>query len=333
MDEERLSQVIRSIYPESRQPPRPFDLINAALRVRGDPATARAEARATRTTARRLSQLAGERDLLGVLLGQVPPIGEREDARLRATVGQLVIGRLAEIVFEEKWTASLTQARLALSDDRSARGDTDYIARDEIGRQVFRINIKFHGSRFRRARELVGLDPADCFALATYKIFAALQKQESEALPYIFVVVGIAGLSAGMVGERIPDDVIELALIAHASSRVSGKRSVEDAIADALTARPTDFGMAGFITEQAEALRTADWRVLSARRANQLLRDQLFERAFALRVRGFASNYRNAELDMHFSVTDDLRPVAEFFAVLNREGMPGLVTRLERGTI
>ena len=74
-------------------------------------------------------------------------------------------------------------------------------------------------------------------------------------------------------------------------------------------------------------------RELSARRADNLLREKLFERAYALRVPRFAQNYRGAELDMHFSLSSDLTPLTEFLEVLREYGMPGLVSRLERGTL
>ena len=66
------------------------------------------------------------------------------------------------------------------------------------------INIKFHDTAFRKAAELVGLDPGDCFALATYKIYQGLQKQEKEVLPYLFAVVGVSGLTGARVGEARP---------------------------------------------------------------------------------------------------------------------------------
>jgi hypothetical protein len=50
-------------------------------------------------------------------------------------------------------------------------------------------------------------------------------------------------------------------------------------------------------------------------------------------VRAFARNYRNAELDMHFSLREDLTPLPEFLRVLRDDGLHGLVARLERGTI
>lgn len=45
-----------------------------------------------------------------------------------------------------------------------------------------------------------------------------------------------------------------------------------------------------------------------------MLRDQLFDRVYAVRVRAFARNYRNAELDMHFSLAQDLTPLKVFLA-------------------
>jgi hypothetical protein len=42
-------------------------------------------------------------------------------------------------------------------------------------------------------------------------------------------------------------------------------------------------------------IHAADWYALSARRADRLLRDELFDRVSAVRARAFARNYRNAE--------------------------------------
>jgi hypothetical protein len=61
-----------------------------------------------------------------------------------------------------------------------------------------------HGTPFRKAKELVGLESEDCFALATYQIYQGIQKLESERLPYVFVVVGVAGLTGASVGAAIP---------------------------------------------------------------------------------------------------------------------------------
>ncbi|HZT08465.1 MAG TPA: hypothetical protein VFC51_15690 [Chloroflexota bacterium] len=244
-----------------------------------------------------------------------------------------MIGNLAERVFEDLYRVHAGSADLELRDDRGARGDTDYLVFNGSGRQVFRINIKFHGSMFRRAKELVGLDPEDCFALATYKIHAALQKQESEHLPYIFVIVDVPGLAGSDVGALIPDSVVDLCVLVRESPRLRGVRAVEDQIVERITSSPADFGFETAVNSFTPRIREAKWYVLSARRADELLRRNLFERAYALRVRAFARNYRGAELDMHFSLKSDLHSLTYFFEILREHGMPGLVSRLERGTI
>src|SRR5207248_4038403 len=124
---------------------------------------------------------------------------------------------LAERVFEEIYHDTVGGVDLFLEDDRLTAGDTDYLVRNGQRRQVFRLNIKFHGSQFRKAADLVGLNPEDCFALATYKIYSALQKQEREHLPYIFVVVGVPHLTGSVVGAAIPANIIEFATLARHS--------------------------------------------------------------------------------------------------------------------
>jgi hypothetical protein len=272
-------------------------------------------------------------DPLGDLVGDLPPFTPELDTRVRATLGQLVIGQLAEQVFEALWVGALGEDDLRLRDDRGSRSDTDFLVEDSSGRQVFRLNIKFHGSTFRNAAEMVGLDPADTFALATYKIHGALQKQEAEHLPYIFVVIGVRGLTGAAVGALLPDELVRLVALAHGSKHVQGKRGVEEAVVARVLDHPDAYDLGARLAAILSDLGQAEWRVISARRADKLLRDLLFERAYALRVRAFAQNYRGAELDMHFSIREDLHPLQELLDTLRDHGMPGLVSRLERGTL
>lgn len=290
-------------------------------------------ARAVGTTGANLDKLVQAGDPVRYLLGEAATDYDRQAERVRATVGQLVIGNLAESVFEDTYRRAVGSTELTLEDDRSGGGDTDYLVRNGQGRQVFRLNIKFHGSQFRKAQELVGLASEDCFALATYKIYSALQKQDREHLPYIFVVVGVPHLTGSVVGASIPGDVIEFATLSRHSARISGKRKIENAIVTAITTRPADFGLVDTLKNFRGQIETAAWRVLSARRADLLLREKLFERAYALRVRGFAMNYRGAELDMHFSISSDLHPLEEMLTILRDGGLHALTVYLERGTL
>ena len=253
-------------------------------------------------------------------------------AKARAMLGQLLVGALAERAFEKIYKTTMGTSELKLEDFRDSRNETDYRVLNGQNRPVFRINIKFHGTRFRKAADLVGLDPADCFALATYKIHQALQKQEKEVLPYIFAIVGVADLTGVRVGQAIPEDLVHLnALIL--GSKISGKRDVEDGIVLHLIDTPQPDETQASIDEFRRQIEEADWRVISARRADKLLRDKLFDRVFAVRVRAFARNYRNAELDMHFSLEEDLTRLEKFLDLIKTSGLHGLSVHLERGLV
>ncbi len=80
-----------------------------------------------------------------------------------------------------------------------------------------------------------------------------------------------------------------------------------------------------------ERILQADWYMISARRADRLLRERLFERVYALRLRGFARAFRGAELDMHFSLSGDLIPLPQFLTTLREGGQQKVTTLMERG--
>ena len=328
-----LVDVLGYVFPSGAMP-KPLHLVRALPLIRAGQMSEREIASRVGTSPGRIRTLVAapdrEQEILGRSLHAPDATVQR---RVRATLGQLVIGRLAEVVFEEKYQGIVGAEELQLQDDRQGRGDTDYLVFNGRRRQVFRINIKFHGSPFRRAAELVGLTPENCFALATYKIYRALQRQDEERLPYIFVIVGVPGLTGETVGATIPENLVHLAALPILAPKVEGKRLIEDKVVDLLTSEPTPFEFGNTVLSHLVSIREAHWYVLSARRANKLLHENLFARAFALRVPRFAQNYRSAELDMHFSLSDDLRPLTEFLTVLRDQGITGLTSRLERGDI
>ena len=240
-------------------------------------------------------------------------------------VGSLLLGEIAERVFEDIYKRTMDTDDLRLEDARKSRNDTDYRVLNGRGRPVFRINIKFHGSQFRNAKDLVGLEPLDCFALATYKIDQGLRKQEQEVIPYLFVIVGVPNLTGVVAGAAVPDDLAQIVALCS-----SGKRDVEERVVRFLLQREAEHGDPDIATFRTQ-IESATWYVLSARRADILLREKLFDRVYAVRVRGFAQQYRNAEVDMHFSLQSDLTLLTRFLAELKERGLPGLTGTLERG--
>ena len=240
-----------------------------------------------------------------------------------------MVGRAAEAAFEEFYREEMGSQEFELRDLRESRSDTDYRLLNGRQRPLCRINIKFIGSSFRRAPELVGLEPEDCFPLATYKIFSALRKQEQEHLPYIFLVVFVRTLSVELIGSHLPGEFVEFMGLLRASAKTGlRRRDLEDRIVDWMVQQQTPaFSMTY------DAVRSAAWHVLSARKADKLLRDLLFDRVYALKIRGFAQQFRGAELDMHFSLKNDLVPLREFLETLRDQGQTVVASMLERGTV
>jgi hypothetical protein len=241
---------------------------------------------------------------------------------------QLLLAALAERAFERLYRRTLGAEELHLEDQRSGYTETDYRVLNGSRRPVFRLNIKFHGTLFANARAMVGLEPPDCFGLATYKVWQGIQKQQVEVLPYVFAVVSVPGLTAESVGEIVPAALVHLAAFAYAAES-SGKRDVEDAIVRHLVEDAQAEEVARAIADYSTRVEGAEWRVISARKADRLLRDLLFERVFAVRQRSFA----RTQVNMHFSLSQDLTPLSEFLRLWRERGPQGLASMLERGVV
>ena len=320
---EEIVRVLKRLYPSTRWP-KPFNLLQGRLLVDSGTSTGDA-AREVGTTAARLAAFCAAEDPALELLGPGQP-DDKVRKGARQILGNLIVGRCAEITFEELYKQHTYTTELELRDLREGRSDTDYRLYNGKGRPVYRINIKFHGSLFRRAQEMVGLDPEDCFALATYKIEGALQKQKNDELPYIFVIVSVPNLTAESIGAGVPADLQDFVARITASDRVSRKRDIEDQVVQVLEKEQHPAYDA--IRQRIAA---AKWYVLGARKADKILREKLFDRVFALRTRSFARQFRGAELDMHFSLSQDLTPLTKYLDLLREAGYPRVTTLLERG--
>lgn len=283
-------------------------------------------ARAVRTTTRVLKAFVAAPDSVAEIFGADPP-SEKAQKNSRQILGNLIVGRCAELTFEEIYKDHMHTTELELRDMREGRSDTDYRLFNGRGRPVYRVNIKFTGSIFRRAKEMVDLEPTDCFALATYKIHGALQKQTEDELPYIFVIVSVPELTAESIGAGVPAELLDfVAHVQSAGPRISRKRDIEDLVVQVLQAE----GHPAFATTLAR-IENANWYVLGAKKADKLLRDMLFDRVFALRTRNFSRQFGGAELDMHFSLSRDLTPLTTYLDMLRDAGYPRVTTLLERG--
>lgn len=290
-------------------------------------------AKAVGIKAKKIEALAAEIDPLATIFRTtLTAAGSAENmAKARRGLGQMLVGELAERAFEDLYESTPGTGDLRLEDARVGRTETDYRVLNGERRPVFRINIKFHGTPFRRAMDLVQLDPGDCFPLATYKINQGVKKHDEEKLPYVFAIVGVPQLTGEAVGAALPENLVHLSAFVYAS-KLSGKRDIEDQIVRYLVEHPLQ-SVRETINEFASRIKAAEWRVISARRAKQLLLDKLFERVYAVRERSFARRYPRAEVDMHFSLSQDLTPLKDFLQMARDHGLHGLAVRLERGLV
>lgn len=325
---EQLLNIARRVYGDEM--PKDFRVLDAAARVaRGVSPTELSKQ--TGTTKRRLEALSVSHDaVFDVFKTRFEDSPPDLVAKARAILGQLLLGVLAERAFEVIYRAELGTDDLQLEDQREGYTETDYRVLNGGGRPVFRLNIKFHGTLFQRARDMVGLDPEDCFALATYKINQAVIREREEVLPYVFAIVSVPGLTAEAAASVIPDDLLALAAFVH-GSKMPRKRAVEDAIIRYVAGPEVEPVVRERVATFVERIRTAKWRLISATKADRMLRELLFDRVYAVRVRAFNRNYRNAEVDMHFSLDNDLMPLPEFLQLVKDRGLHGATSYLTAG--
>ena len=322
-DFERLAQTLRDIFAGTAVPKvREVRQVLAVERIlRGEPAKVVAsdfklqrrglEALVARVVAEGLPGIASDAHVTT----------EQDLAKRRLGIAQMLLGVLAERRFEAVIEEVTGGGVLQIEDHRPSRTDTDYRLLNGGGSPICRFNIKFHGSLFREARRFVGLESADCFALAAYKIHNALRRQEAEKLPYVFLVLSVPDLSAADVGRLVPDDVVWVLGV------LGGRMAVEEAMVSHLL-RADHLSRFGPILAKMPA---GHFRVISAAKASKLLHEKLFERVHALSLKGFTRKFRNAEVDMHFSLSQELTPVRTFLEVLVKQSPQNFAVRLYIG--
>jgi hypothetical protein len=325
MTKDELITSLTAIFPSGTWP-KPLHALQALQRIQSGTPLKEA-AMAVGTSASNVSGLAEDPDPIRKILGLgLQEVDAEHRSRALQILGQLLLGRCAEMAFLKIFKTEMQKEEFEIRDLREGRTDTDYRLHNGRGRPVYRINIKFHGSRFRRAPEMVGLEAEDCFALATYKIHSALLKQQEESLPYFFAIVGVSNLTGEVVGRDIPSHLVETVALIDQAPKGKSKRDFEDAVVESLVASDHPVFLQTY-----QRIVGVDWFIISARRAEKLLRELLFDRVFALRVRNFTRAFRGAELDMHFSLSKDLIPFRKFLETLRTDGPQRITTLLERG--
>ncbi len=310
-DFQRLAHALHDLFPEvSNANVREIRRIFAVERILGgdEPKAICRSFRLQQRGVERLVTQARQQGLEG-LTPYAEGTSPAELAKRRQGIAQMLLGELAERRFEAVIQEVTGGGVLRIEDHRPSRTDTDYRLLNGNDNPICRFNIKFHGSIFREAQRFVGLPPEDCFALATYKINNSLRRQEIERLPYIFLVLSVPELNAADVGRLVPDDYV------WALAVLGGKMAVEEAIVSRLL-RPDYLPQFRPIFDR---MPEGQFRVISTQKASRLLLDKLFERVHALSLKGFTRKFRNAEVDMHFSLSQELTPARTFLQLLIEE--------------
>lgn len=316
-----IADLLSSYFADAPRWPKPLHKLQGALLVSKGTELTEA-ARIVGTTASHLKDAAASQDPVATVLrmtdADLDPTGL---SKLRRKIGELVRGRAAEIAFEDICEGGIDAKEYSMTDLRAGRNNTDFRLLNGGARPLYRFNVKFFGSIFRKA-EMVGLVPEDCFPLATYKILAALKQEKEEHLPYVFAIVGVPGLDAEAVAEIIPEGDIRPVALLTQSSEVPRKRDFEDWLVDRIVDARSPAFMVAY-----DKIRNAPWFVLSARRAEKLMHTMLFDRVYALSVPGFTRNFPGAEVDMHFSLSKDMVTLPDFLHELREHGQ-GKVTHM-----
>ncbi len=332
MESRELTDWLLQIFGSEEHPrfPKFAKKLMAAERCR-DGAGVVSEARTLKMKAAELQELVESVDKVRTVLGvNVPDVKDWDRKDAAQGLGQMLVGRCAEMAFPEVFQAELTKIGLrdyVLTDSREDRSTTDFRLFNGTGLPIYRFNVKYHGSLFARAQDLVGLEPEDCFALATYKIYLANQKSEKDHLPYIFAIVGVRDIAAASVGEEFADEITErMSLIKAATKRGFSKKDIEDAIIDTVVSQDLPI-----VKTLLDKIKSEAWYILSGFKAHALLKNLMFKRCYALVTPRFTFQFKGAEVDMHFSISQDLVPLNEFLRVMKEGGIQKVTTMLATG--
>jgi hypothetical protein len=135
-----LVRILKLVYGTER-PPKPLHLLLAAERVRAGEDLAAVASEVGTTRGRLHSVVEADDPATLVLKGAIPTLTPERERRVRRSLGQLLLGNLAERAFEDIYKGAVG-SEFDLQRDRSLYTDTDYRVLNGKKRPVFRINIK-----------------------------------------------------------------------------------------------------------------------------------------------------------------------------------------------
>jgi hypothetical protein len=203
-------------------------------------------------------------------------------------------------ITEERFLETLdelhaTRSSIDYSDDR----DTGHTLKDftlcEHGLEL-PINIKNAGTRFERAKQLVGLDPDDCIPIPAYKAFAAI-----ESVPNLIYVVSVDYHLIGTLQRVLPQLFRpEEAIVWHLLNKHVGThvKNAEDTFISAVIRKHW--------TQLKEICKNNPFYVISARKSVRILQTKP-QRTPGVGLRAWGTG-ANAEVNVHISISEEMTP-------------------------
>jgi hypothetical protein len=245
----------------------------------------------------------------------------------RFRIAMLLVGKVAEQEFAARYTTAMQGQEFSFEDESGAGTETDVLVLNGKKRRAFRINIKAHGTFLREAKKMVGLEPEDTFALATYKIRDANKKSREEGLPFLFAIVSSAELATGPLADKLPADVVALADRLTLYKDLKGLRRLEDLLVDYLIDPSGSYGTTPMVADLRAAIKNGTWRIVSAVRADYLFQTKMWERVPSVAKRVNMSG-NQSQPNMHFSLSQDMIALDDLLTLLRDNGIQHVATKI-----
>jgi hypothetical protein len=250
------------------------------------------------------------------LLSLLPPrerTGSAENPITKLFPATITEQRFLELL-EELCAARLN---LTYSDDReSGHGFRDFTIHE--GELELPINIKNAGTRFMRAKELVGLDPDDCIPIPAYKAHGAL-----EANPNLLYLVSVDYDLVSSLDRLLPTLLTsEEALVWDLLNDHKGSllRDAEDRFIFATVRK--------YWEELKSVARNTPFNVISARRAIRILRVKP-KRTPGIGLPAWGTSARG-EVNVHISIQQETTPWREVGEHISSGGVASIVSAVNR---
>ncbi len=237
----------------------------------------------------------------------------------------------AENPITKMFPAAITEQRFLEQVDalRAERGTVDYEDDRESGHTLvdftlteddlhLPINVKNAGTRFERAKQLVGLESDDCIPIPVYKAYDAIEKE-----PNLLYAVAV---DYGLV-DSINTHLISLfdeneAIVWRILNDYSGTRirDAEDKFVYGITTRHWDSIREGFADPE--------FRLISARKSIRILQKQP-KRTPGIGLRAWGTG-ANAEVKVHISIAEETKPWREVFDRIAKNGLGDIIEAINR---